>query len=64
MRDPGWQHGITDGWVLLDEWHIGVLVPAEIGPAEAADLRDEVGLEVVALGQQLSARGITITLER
>lgn len=64
MRDTGGQHGMTDGWVLLDEWHIGVLVPAEIGPVQAADLRDEVGLEVVALGQLLSARGITITLGR
>ena len=43
---------ISDGWLLLDEWHIGVLVPAEIGPVQAADLRDEVGLEVVALAEQ------------
>jgi len=64
MREAGEQDALSDSWVLLDEWHIGVLVPAEIGPDQAADLRDHVGLEVVALGQLLSARGITITLGR
>ena len=63
MNDvPGRAGEAPAPWVVLDEWHLGVLAPAATRPEDAEALRDVVRFGLASLLQDLTAQHVTVSL--